>query len=161
MVFFLRPFLWSILAFLICGNCLQILQNVLQQMGNRITILGSIKHPTPIGWRKTYSCCILTPMPWARLHPTISPSLKKKRIICYSFILSKLVYHFTMVTLHKHHYTNNPTTKHTFIIAHVAILMPREGICTARCTCFIQKIRESEHAKFLYCTRGFVNHKMK
>ena len=44
---FLRPFLWSLLAFLICGNCLQTLQNVLQQMGNRITILGSIKHPTP------------------------------------------------------------------------------------------------------------------
>ena len=35
-----------------------------------------------------------------------------------SFILSKLVYHFTMVTLQKH-YTNNPTTKNTFIIAHV------------------------------------------
>ena len=97
----------------------------LQQMGNRITILGSIKHPTPIGWRKTYSHCILTPMPWARLHPTISPSLKRKRI-CYSFILCKLVYHFTMVTLQKHHYTNNPTTKNTFIIAHVAILMARE-----------------------------------
>ena len=48
----------------------------------------------PLGWRKTYSCCILTPMPWARLHPTISPSLKRKRIICYSFILSKLVYPF-------------------------------------------------------------------
>ena len=126
-VFFLRPFLWSILAFLICGNCLQTLQNVLQQTVNRITILGSIKHPTPIGWRKTYSRCILIPMPWARLHPTISPSLKRKSI-CYSFILSsKLVYHFTMVTLQKHHYTNNPTTKNTFIIAHVAILMAREG----------------------------------
>ena len=85
-------------------------KNVLQQMGNRITILGSIKHPTPIGWRKTDSCCNLTPMPWARLHPTISPSLKRKKI-CYSFILSKLVYHFTMVTLQKHHYMNNPTTK--------------------------------------------------
>ena len=70
----------------------------------------------PLGWRKTYSCCILTPMPWARLHPTISPSLKRKRI-CYSFILSQLVYHFTMRTLQKHHYTNNPTTKNTFIIA--------------------------------------------
>ena len=46
-VFFLRPFLWSLLAFPICGNCLQTFQNVLQQMGNRITILGSIKHPTP------------------------------------------------------------------------------------------------------------------
>ena len=83
----------------------------------------------PLGWRKTYSCCSLTPMPWAcwaRLHPTISPSLKRKRI-CYSFILSKLVYHFTMVTLQKHHYTNNPTTKNTFIIAHVAIFMAREG----------------------------------
>ena len=68
-----------------------------------------------LGWRKTYSCRILTPMPWARLHPTISPSLKRKRI-------SKLVYHFTI-----HHYTNNPTTKNTFIIAHVAILMAREG----------------------------------
>ena len=66
-------------------------------------------------------------MPWARLHLTISPSLKRKRI-CYSFILSKLVYHFTMVTLQKHHYTNNPITKTTFIIAHVAILMAREGI---------------------------------
>ena len=129
MVFFLRPFLWSILAFPICGNYLQTLQNVLQQMGNRITILGSIKHPTPIGWRKTYSCCILTPMPWARLHPTISPSLKRKRITNYAIliILSKLVYHFTMVTLQKHHYTNNLTTKNTFIIAHVAILMAREG----------------------------------
>ena len=63
-------------------NCLQTLQNVLQQMGNRITILGSIKHPT-LGWRKTYSCCILTPMPWARLHPTISPSLKRKRIMLF------------------------------------------------------------------------------
>ena len=106
MIFFLRLFLWSILAFLICGNCLLSLQNVLQQMGNRITILGSIKHPTP-RIAKTYSCCILTPMPWARLHPTISVSLERKRI-CYSFILSKLVYHFTMVTLQKHYYTNNP-----------------------------------------------------
>ena len=42
--------------------------------------------------------------------------------------ISKLVYHFTMVTLQKHHYTNNPTTKYTFIIAHVAILMAWEGI---------------------------------
>ena len=125
-VFFLRPFLWSILAFLICGNCLQTLQNVLQQMGNRITVLGSVKHPTHIGWRKTYSCRISTPVPWARLHLTISPSLKRKSI-CYSFILYKLVDHFTMVTLQKHHYTNNPTTKNTFIIAHVAILMAREG----------------------------------
>ena len=30
-----------------CGNCLQTLQTVSQQMGNQITILGSIKHPTP------------------------------------------------------------------------------------------------------------------
>ena len=36
-----------------------------------------------------------------------------------------------MVTLQKH-YTNNPTTKNTFIIAHVAILMAREGIYTER-----------------------------
>ena len=42
-VFFLRPFLWSILAFLILWKLsVQTLQNVLQQMGNRITIL----HPT-------------------------------------------------------------------------------------------------------------------
>ena len=67
-------------------------------------------------------------MPWARLHPTISPSLKRK-IICYSFILSKLDYHFTMVTLQIHQYTNNPTIKNTSIIAHVAILMAREGTC--------------------------------
>ena len=33
-----------------------------------------------------------------------------------------------MVTLQKHHYTTNPTTKNTFIIAHIAILMAREGI---------------------------------
>ena len=76
-VFFLRPFLWSILAFHICGNCLQTLQNALQQMGNRITILGSMKHPIP-RMAKTYSCCTLTPMPWAHLHPMISQSLKKK-----------------------------------------------------------------------------------
>ena len=53
---------------------------------------------------------------------------EKKEDICYSFILSKLVYHFAMVTLQKHHYMNNPTTKNTFIIAHVAILMAREGM---------------------------------
>ena len=68
------------------------------------------KRSHPLEGEKLIQGCILTPMHWARLHPTISPSLKIKRI-CYSFILSKLVYHFTMVTLQKHHYTNNPTTK--------------------------------------------------
>ena len=38
-------------------------------------------------------------MPWAPLHPTISPSLKRKRI-CYSFILFKIVCHFQWL-LHK------------------------------------------------------------
>ena len=33
-----------------------------------------------------------------------------------------------MVTLQKHHDTNNPTTKYTTIIAHVAIIMARVGI---------------------------------
>ena len=109
--FFLRPFLWSILAYFsvetVCKLFKMFYSNL---MGNRITILGSIKHNTPyIGWRKTYSCRIWTPMPWARLHPTISPSLKRKRIIMLFFhSVSKLVYHFTMVTLQKHHYTNNP-----------------------------------------------------
>ena len=127
-VFFLRPFLWSILAFLICGNCLQTLQNVLQQMGNRITILGSIKHPTPRMAKKLF---MLYFNPYALGAPASDDLsvFEKKEDICYSFILSKLVYHFTMVTLQKHHYTNNPTTKNTFIIAHVAILMAREGIC--------------------------------
>ena len=75
-------------------------------MGDRIMILGPIKHPIPIEWRKTYSCCILTHLPWARLHPAISQPLKRKRI-CYSFILFKIVYHVTMVTSQKH-YMNNP-----------------------------------------------------
>ena len=106
-----------------------------------------INNTPPLGWQKTYSCCILTPMPWARLHPTISPSLKRKRI-CYSFILSKLVYHLTMVTLQKHRYTNNPTTKNTFIIAHVAILMAREGIVGSHA--YFQKFQISNNAGYLY-----------
>ena len=89
--------------------------------------------PPPIGQRKTYYWCILIPVPWARLHQTISPSSERKRI-CYSFILSKLMCNFTMVTcliLVQKHYTNNPTTRNTSIIAHVAILMAWEGIlCT-------------------------------
>ena len=75
-----------------------------------------------LGWLKTYSCRILNPMPWARLHPTISPSLKRKRI-CYYFILFKMVCHFSMVTSQKHHYTNKPITQYILIIAYVALLM--------------------------------------
>ena len=33
-----------------------------------------------------------------------------------------------MVTSHKHHYTNKPTSQYSFIIAYVAILMASEGI---------------------------------
>ena len=65
---------------------------------------------------KTWLCCILPYVPWTPLHPTISPTLKKKRI-CYSFIL--LVCHISMVTSQKHHYTNKPTSQYSFIIAYM------------------------------------------
>ena len=89
--------------------------------------LGQLNHPTP-RMTKKWLCCILPQhVPWAPLHPTISPSLKRKRI-CYHFILFKIVCHFSMVTSQKHHYTNKPTAQYSFIIAYVAILMASEGI---------------------------------
>ena len=42
-----------------------------------------------------------TPCALGALHPTISPSLKIRKRICYSFILFKIVCHFSMVTSQK------------------------------------------------------------
>ena len=71
-------------------------------MGNRITILGSIKHPTP---RMAKNLFMLYFKPYALGAPASDDLsvFETKEDICYSFILSKLVYHFTMVTLQKHH----------------------------------------------------------
>ena len=119
-VFFLRPFLYSIFGISYCGNCLQTFQIILQEMGNRMSIPRSIKTPPTVGWRNTDSCCILAPLSWARLHLTIFPPLKRKRI-CYSFILCKIVCHFPMVTSQRHHYTNKPIQLNIHV--HLLLLM--------------------------------------
>ena len=91
---------------------------VLQKMGNRITILGSIKHP-PLGWRQTDLRYILAPLPWARLHRTnISTSETKEDR------LFKIVYRFSIISSQKHNYMNNPTTQNASIM-YVAIHMAR------------------------------------
>ena len=125
-VFFLLPFLWGILAFRIIVEIVcKPFTLFHSKWETKLRYQGQLNHPTPRMTKKLL-CCILPHVPWAPLHPTISPSLKRKRI-CYSFILFKIVCHFSMVTSQKHHYTNKPTSQYSFIIAYVAILMAREG----------------------------------
>ena len=89
---FCGPFLWSILAFLICGNCLQTLQNVLQEMGNRITILGSIKHPTPYRMAKNVFMSYFNPYalgaPASDVLSVFEKKEDKKNYAILSFYLS-------------------------------------------------------------------------
>ena len=133
-VFFLRPFLWGILAFRIVETvCKPFTLFHSKWEFTKLRYQGQLNHPTPRMTNKIsiIVCYILPHVPWAPLHPTISPSLKRKRI-CYSFILFKVVCHFSMVNSQKHHYTNKPTSQHSFIIAYVAIPMASEGIHTIR-----------------------------
>ena len=124
-VFLLWPFLWGILAFRIVETVCKPFTLFHSKGETKLRYQGQLNHPT-LRMTKKLLCCILPHVPWAPLHPTISPSLKRKRI-CYSFILFKMVCHFLMVTSQKHHYTNKPTSQYSFIIAYVAILMAREG----------------------------------
>ena len=127
-VFYLRPFLWGILAFrIIVETVCKPFTLFHSKWDTKLRYQGQLNHPTP-RMTKKWLRCILPHVPWAPLHQTISPSLKRKRI-CYSFILFKIVCHFSMVTSQKHHYTNKPTSQYSFIIAYVAILMAREGTC--------------------------------
>ena len=69
--------------FLSVETACKLFKMFLQQMGNRITILGSIKHPTP---RMAKNLFMLYFNPYAlgaRLHPTISPSLKRNAILSF------------------------------------------------------------------------------
>ena len=117
-VFFLRPFLWDILAFcIIVETVCKPFTLFHSKWETKLRYQGQLNHPTPRMTKKLL-CCILPHVPWAPLHPTISPSLKRKRI-CYSFILFKIVCHFLMVTSQKHHYTNKPTSQYSFIIAYM------------------------------------------
>ena len=126
-VFFLRPFLWGILAFrIIVETVCKPFTLFHSKWETKLRYQGQLNHPTPRMTKKLL-CCILPHVSWAPQHPTISPSLKRKRI-CYSFILFKIVCNFSMVTSQKHNYTNKPTSQYSFIIAYVAILMAREGI---------------------------------
>ena len=109
-VFFLRPFLWGILAFrIIVETVCKPFTLFHSNWETKLRYQGQLNHPTP-RMTKKWLCCILPHVPWAPLHPTISPSLKRKLgYICYSFILFKIVCHFSMDTSQKHHYTNKPT----------------------------------------------------
>ena len=105
-VFFLRLFLWGILAFrIIVETVCKPFTLFHSKWETKLRYQGQLNHPTPRMTKKLL-CCILPHVPWAPLHPTISPSLKRKRI-CYSFILFKIVCYFSMVTSQKHHYTTS------------------------------------------------------
>ena len=97
-VFFLRPFLWGILAFCIVETVCKPFTLFHSKWETKLRYQGQLNHPTPRMTKKIL-CCILPHVPWAPLHTTISPSLKRKRI-CYSFILFKMVCHFQWL-LHK------------------------------------------------------------
>ena len=124
-VFFVRPFFGGLLAFCIGETVCKPFTLFHSKWETKLRYQGQLNHPTP-RMTKTLLCCILSHVPWAPLHPTIYPSLKRK-IICYSLILFRIVCHLSMVTSQKHHYTNKPTSQYSFIIAYVAILMAREG----------------------------------
>ena len=94
--------LWDSLGFSLCGRFFgaywhfvlwKLSANLLHCFtANGIRYQGQLNHPTPRMTKKLL-CCILPHVPWAPLHPTICPSLKRKRI-CSSFILFKAVCHF-------------------------------------------------------------------
>ena len=99
-VFFLRPFLWGVLAFrIIVETVCKPFTLSHSKWETKLRYQGQLNHPTP-RMTKTLLRCILPHVPWAPLHPTISPSLTRKRI-WYSFILFKLVCHFQWL----HHFT--------------------------------------------------------
>ena len=103
---FLSAAVWGILAFRIVETVFKPFTLFHSKWETKLRYQGQLNHPTP-RMTKTLLCCISPHVPWAPLHPTISSSLKRKRI-CYSFILFKIVCHFSMVTSQKHHYTNKP-----------------------------------------------------
>ena len=124
-VFFLRPFLGGILTFrIIVETVCKLFTLFHSKWETKLRYQGQLNHLTPRMTKQKILCCILPHVPWLPLHPTISPSLKRKRI-CYSFISFKMV-HFSMVTSQKHLYTNKPASQYSFIIADAAILMARE-----------------------------------
>ena len=109
-VFFFRPFLWGILVFRIIVEtvCIHVPFTLFySECETKLRYQGQLNYPTPRMTQKLL-CCILPNVPWAPLHPTISPSLKRKKI-CYSIILCKIVCNFSMVisqktSLHKQAY---------------------------------------------------------
>ena len=106
-VFFLRPFLLGILAFRIVETVCKPFYTLFHTKWEpKLRYQGQLNHPTP-RMTKNLLCCILPHVPWAPLQP----SLKRKRI-CYSFILFKIVCHFSMVTSQEHHYTNKPISQY-------------------------------------------------
>ena len=85
-VFFLRPFLWGILAFRIVETVCKPITLFHSKWETKLRYQGQLNHPTPRMTKKLL-CCILPHVPWAPLHPTISPSLKRKRNAILSFYL--------------------------------------------------------------------------
>ena len=100
-VFFLRPFLWGIicgiLAFRIVETVCKPFTLFHSKWETKLRYQDQLNHPTPRMTRKLL-CCILPHVPWASLHPTIFPVLWKERGYAMSFIVFKMVCHFSMVT---------------------------------------------------------------
>ena len=117
-VFFLRPFLWGILAFRIVETVCKPFTLFHSKWETKLRYQGQLNHPTPRMMKK-WLCCILPHVPWAPLHPTISPSLKRKRIKCYSFIYLRWFVIFQWF-LHKNIITQ--TSKHLNIHSLLRVL---------------------------------------
>ena len=76
---------------------------------------------------KFFSFCVPSPLPWARLHCINSPPWRRKEK-GYLFSTFQISFHFQAITLAGHHYRKTPLTENTCFIAHVAMLMAREGM---------------------------------
>ena len=97
MVFFLRPFLWGILAFRIVETVCKPFTLFHSKWETKLRYLGQLNHPTPRMTKKLL-CCILPHVPWAPLHPTISPSLKKEDMLFFQFVIFQWLLHKNIIT---------------------------------------------------------------
>ena len=85
-VFFLRPFLWGILAFrIIVETVCKPFTLFHSKWETKLRYQGQLNHPTPRMTNKLL-CCILPHVPWAPLHPTISVFEKKEDVLFFRFI---------------------------------------------------------------------------
>ena len=98
-------------------------------MGDRIAMLGSIKHPIPYRMAKNLFVSYFDPCALgAPASDDLSVFERREDVLFFHSIWASLPFYngcFAEALLHEQPYI---TTKNTFIVAHVAILLAREGI---------------------------------